>query len=61
MSSTLISFVKVPSEVALDLCTKEQLIEIAEHYQIEIVDKKLKETVNAVLKQSLKEIGVLCG
>jgi len=60
MSSTLISFVKVPSEVALDLCT-EQLIEIAEHYQIEIVDKKLKETVNAVLKQSLKEIGVLCG
>lgn len=40
MSSILSSFVQAPSEVALELCTKEQLIEIAEHYQIEIVDKK---------------------
>lgn len=44
MSSILSGFVQAPSEVALELCTKEQLIEIAEHYQIEIVAKKNKET-----------------
>ncbi len=42
MSSVLSTFVQAPSELALELCTKEQLFEIAEHYQIEIVDKKLK-------------------
>uniref|UniRef100_A0A8D0AC21 CCHC-type domain-containing protein n=1 Tax=Sander lucioperca TaxID=283035 RepID=A0A8D0AC21_SANLU len=61
MSSILSSFVQAPSEVALELCTKEQLIEIADHYQIEIADKKLKETVKARLKQGLREEGVLRG
>jgi len=31
----LSNFVQATSELALELCTKEQLIEIAEHYQIE--------------------------
>ena len=57
--SVLQSFVKAPSEIILDLCSKEQLLEIAEHFGIEIVDKKLKETVKAVLKQGLMEAGVL--
>ncbi len=61
MSSVLSSFVQAPSELALELCTKEQLFEIAEHYQIEIVDKKLKETVEAGLKQGLREVGVFLG
>ncbi len=61
MSSVLSSFVQAPSELALELCTKEQLFEIAEHYQIEIVDKKLKETVKAGLKQGLREVGVFLG
>ncbi len=61
MSSVLSSFVQAPSELALELCTKEQLFEIAEHYQIEIVDKKLKETVKAGLKQGLQEVGVFLG
>lgn len=60
MSSILQSFVLSPSELALELCTKEQLVEIAEHYKIEIVDKKLKETVKAGLKQGLMEAGILC-
>lgn len=59
--SILQSFVQSPSELALDLCNKEQLIEIAEHYQIEIVDRKLKESVRAVLKQGLMEAGVFVG
>lgn len=59
MSSILSGFVQTPSEVALELCTKEQLIEIADHYKIEIDDGKLKESVKARLKQGLREIGVL--
>lgn len=41
MSSRLSSFVQAPSEIGLEMCTKEQLLEIADHYQIEIADKKL--------------------
>ena len=42
------------------MCTKEQFIEIAEHYQIEIVAKK-KLTVKTRLKQGLGEMGVFWG
>lgn len=59
MASILQNFIQSPSELALDLCTKEQLIEIAEHYDIEIGDKKLKEIVRADLKQGLMEAGIL--
>lgn len=59
MSSILNSFVQSPSELALELCNKEQLLEIAEHYKIAIVDKKLKDTVKEVLKKKLLDLGVL--
>lgn len=60
MSFILNSFVQSPSELALELCNKEQLIEIAEHYRIRIVDKKLKETVKEEVKKGLMDLKVLC-
>lgn len=38
-------FVKAQSGEFLDRCTKEQLLKIADHYEVEISDKQLKETV----------------
>lgn len=61
MSFILNSFVQSPSELALELCTKEQLLEIAEHYEIKMVDKSLKESIKEGLKQGLTEAGVFSG
>ena len=45
-------FVKAPSEALLDKCTREQLLKIVDHYQIEDGDKQLKDTVRSILKCS---------
>lgn len=39
-----------PSEKVLDLCTKEQLLKIADHYDVDVGDKCLKDRVKAILK-----------
>ncbi len=52
-------FVKAPSEEFLDRCTKEQLLKIADYYEVEISDKRLKDTVKGILKANLSEMGVL--
>ena len=52
-------FVKAPSEALLDKCTREQLVKIADHYRIEVGDKRLKDTVRSILKANLAEMGVL--
>ena len=39
MAFNVDEFIRFPSEELLELCTKEQLLEIAEHYQVEISDK----------------------
>lgn len=36
-------FVKAPTEEFLDKCTKEQLLKIAEDYEIEVSDQCLKD------------------
>ncbi|XP_030294105.1 uncharacterized protein LOC115594274 [Sparus aurata] len=54
-------FVKAPAEELLDKCTKEQLLKIAEHYDIDISDKRLKDTVKSILRANLSEMGVLTG
>lgn len=41
---------ETPSELFLDGCTKEQLLKIADHYKVEISDKRLKDTVKSILK-----------
>lgn len=52
-------FLKSPSEKILDGYTKEQLLKIAEHFDIDIGDKRLKDTVKSVLKANLFERKVL--
>lgn len=52
-------FVKAPSEEFLDRCTKEQLLRIADHFEIEVCDKRLKDTIKSILKVNLSEMGVL--
>ncbi len=61
MSSVLEDFFVCPSEVLLEKCTKEQLIQIAERFSVDLTtqDKKLKETLMTTLKRSLVDRGVL--
>lgn len=57
MASLVQDFIQDPSESLLDQCTKEQLLRIAQHYKVDIPDKKLKESVKAGLKYGLVEAG----
>ncbi|XP_067248764.1 uncharacterized protein [Chanodichthys erythropterus] len=60
MSSVLEDFFACPSESLLERCTKEQLLQIAERFSIDLTtqDKKLKETLETTLKRSLVDRGV---
>ena len=60
MASLVESFIQEPSQALLEQCTKEQLLRIAEHYEVDIPDKKLKESVKTCLRDGLFEAGVLC-
>jgi len=61
MASNVEDFLKAPSEETLEKCTKEQLLLIASHYDIELTtaDKKLKESVLKNVKGTLQERKVL--
>lgn len=52
-------FVNAPSVELLDHCTKDQLVKLAEHFEIELTDKRLKENIKLVLKKKLMEEGIL--
>lgn len=49
-----------PSEEALEKCTKEQLLKIAEHSSAVVKDKSLKENVKVALKSKLIKIRKFC-
>ena len=53
------AFVESPSEKFLDQCTRDQLVKIAEYYEVDVGDKRLKETVRANLKVNLTKMNVL--
>lgn len=53
------AFIAAPSEEALEKCTKEQLLKIAEHYSVVVGDKRLKENVKTTLKVKLVELGIM--
>jgi hypothetical protein len=59
MTSNVDEFIRFPSEELLDVCTKEQLLKVAEHYKIEISDKRLKNSIRLILKANLMERGIL--
>lgn len=52
------AFFDSPSAEFLDDCTKDQLLEIGRHYDIEIDGKRLKENFKAILITTLTEKGV---
>ena len=61
MSFNMEEFVAQPSEEMLNTCTKEQLMQIAEHYEIELTSqiKKTKATVYETIKNLLTDREVL--
>lgn len=47
-------FVESPSHVLLNKCTKEQLLKIAEYYEVKLSDKRIKESsIKTELKNKL--------
>lgn len=60
MSNQVEDFISSPSGALLDSCTKDQLLKIADHYGIEIGDKRVKDsTVRETLKAKLIEESIL--
>ena len=56
--ATVTSFVKSPSDELLNSCTKEQLLKLTEHYDIDIGEKWLKEEIKGSLRAALVENSV---
>ncbi|CAG5925684.1 unnamed protein product, partial [Menidia menidia] len=52
-------FLREPSEEGLERCTREQLLKIAEHFQLEVGDKRSKDNIRAIIKANLTDSGVL--
>lgn len=61
MASTLEKFVDSPSDEIFDSLSKEQLLQLAETYKIDVsaADKRLKETIKSSLRASLVEKGIM--
>ncbi len=61
MSSVIEDFLVCPSEALLESCTKEQLVQIAERFSVDLTsqEKRLKETIVTTLKRSLVDRGVI--
>ena len=53
------AFLKTPSEGLLERCTREQLVKIAEHFDMEVGDKCLKDNMKTIIKENLSAQGVL--
>ena len=57
--ATMEDFVQCPSVEGLGKCTREQLLKIAEHYEIELPQTLRKEVMHSTLRTQLGQIGVL--
>uniref|UniRef100_A0A671UNG2 SCAN box domain-containing protein n=1 Tax=Sparus aurata TaxID=8175 RepID=A0A671UNG2_SPAAU len=57
--ATVTGFIQSPSDELLNSCTKEQLLKLIEHYDIDIGEKRLKEEIKGSLRAALIENGVL--
>jgi len=58
MDEIVKSFVEASSLELLDKCTKDQLSKIAQHYKIDVRDKKVKQSVKLNLKSNLLRLNV---
>ena len=52
------AFMAAPSEEALEKCTKEHLLKLAEHYSVAVMDRKRKEDIKTALKLKLGELSL---
>lgn len=61
MASKVEEFISAPSESLLNDLTKDQLVELAGYYEINLVsqDKRLKDNIKSLVKTELIERGVL--
>ncbi len=61
MASKVEEFISAPSQDSLSDLTKDQLVELAGHYKINLVsqDKRLKDNIKSLVKMELIERGVL--
>ena len=57
--TTVEEFLKAPSEAALNLCSREDLVELAEHYKVDVGDRRKTENMRRILTERLLEVGVL--
>lgn len=57
--TSLSHFYKAPSAVFLDFCKKDQLVEIARHYDIVLQEGILKDELKRFILSSLFRMGVL--
>lgn len=54
-------FLKAPAEEVLDCFTKEQLMKVADHFEMDVGDRRIKDNIKAILKANLFEDGVFKG
>lgn len=52
-------FLKAPSEDFLDRCTCDHLLRIADHFNLDIGDKRNKDSIKAIVKANLTESGII--
>ena len=57
--TTVEEFLKAPSEELLECCSREQLVIIADHYEMDVGDKRSRENMKHILRENLLELGVL--
>ncbi len=57
MASKVEEFIGAPSEELLNDLTKDQLLELASHYEIHLIsqDKRLKDNIKTLIKTELIE------
>lgn len=49
---------RAPSQELLERCSREQLVKIAEYYELDVGDARMKENIRAIVKANLFEAGV---
>lgn len=59
MANLAKDFIASPSDELLDQCSKEQLIIIAQHFSVEVDQRRTKETLKGIIRANLCESGVL--
>jgi len=47
-------FLSPPSEEGLERCTRDQLLRIADHFDLEVSDRRSKDSIKAIIKANLK-------